>query len=117
MGMLDLLPSPGLSALALDRHDLGLNVERRSRPAFEYNVSLALGACGALSLTLDKKKVRKAVAAVMVSAMFAAMNCQYVSQTESIALTVRLVWIPKIRIMVHMIVRIVRQRQDDKAAF
>ncbi len=63
------------------------------------------------------KNVRKAVAAVMVSAIFEATNCQYVSQTESIDGTERPVWIPEIRVMVHIIVSIVRQRQDDRAIF
>lgn len=63
------------------------------------------------------KKVRKAVAAVMVRAKFEAINCQYVSQTESMEEMVRPVWIPAIRVIVHMMVRIVRQRQDAKAIF
>jgi len=81
-----------------------------------YQIFLDLGGCASRSLTLDTN-VRKAVAAVMVSARFAAMNCQYVSQTESTDWTVRPVWIPEIRVMVHMIVSIVRHRQDARAIF
>ena len=112
-----MLLGPELSSLCLERRDWGVKIERRSRSPFNIQLYFDLGDCGALFEALDTKNVRNAVAAVMVSAMFAAINCQYVPQTESIDGTVRPVWIPEIRVMVHTIVRIVRHRQSDRAIF
>lgn len=63
------------------------------------------------------KNVRKAVAAVMVSAMLAVMYCQYVCQTVSKEESLELVRTPATRIIVHMIVRTMRQRVDAKTSF
>lgn len=82
---LDSVLFPGLLALSMDRHYRVVKTKRRSRLPSIYQVFFLLGnsAGGTLSLTFDTK-VRKAVAAVMMSAKFAAMNCQYVSQSQSI---------------------------------
>lgn len=118
-GPVDLLVFPEVewAALDLDRHKRWLRVERRSFLLFVYHVLFDPGDTGRLSWALDTKNVRNAVAAVIVNAKFAAMNCQYVSQTVSIDLKVRPVWIPAIRVMVQMMVRIVRQREDDNTTF
>ena len=63
------------------------------------------------------KNVRNAVAAVMVNAKFAAMNCQYVSHTRSTAFMVPPVYIPAMRIIVQMMVSIARQREDVNTTF
>lgn len=112
-----LLMSPELLVLDLDRHERIVKTERRRRLLLVYHISIGFAICGPFSWARNTKNVRKAVAAVMISAIFAAMNCQYVSQAESIDLTVRPVWIPEIRVMVHMIVRIVRLSEDNKAIF
>lgn len=53
----------------------------------------------------------------MMIAKFAAMNCQYVSQMESIESNKRPVLIPDIRVMVQTIVNTIRPRETDKAIF
>ena len=63
------------------------------------------------------KNVRKAVAAVMVSAMLAVMYCQYVCQTVSREELLELVRTPATRVIVHIIVRTVRQRVEAKTSF
>lgn len=82
-----------------------------------YGLLVGLSWRPACILTRATKNVRKAVAAVIVSAMLAATNCQYVSQTESMDFTLRPVWMPAMRIMVQMIVRTVRQRVEASAIF
>lgn len=61
--------------------------------------------------------MRKAVAAVIVIAISAVMNCQYVCQTVSKDALLELVRTPATRVIVHMMVRTVRQRVDAKTSF
>ena len=82
-----------------------------------YHESLDLGDSALLSLTLDTKNVRKAVAAVIVNAKFAAINCQYISQTESRDLTGWPTQICVMRVMVHIMVRIVMHREAERTIF
>lgn len=63
------------------------------------------------------KNARKAVAAVMVSAMLAVTYCQYVCQTVSKEESLELVRTPTTRVIVHMMVRTVKQRVDAKTSF
>lgn len=109
---------PETSAFGLDRHDGRLKAESRSSLPLVYHLSFDPAGSGILSLlALDTKNVRKAVAAVMMIAKFAAMNCQYVSQMESIESNKRPVLIPDIRVMVQTIVNTIRPRETDKAIF
>lgn len=118
MAPFEFLSSPETSAFGLDRHDGSLKAERRSSLPLVYNLSFNPDGSDTLSLlALDTKNVRKAVAAVMMIAKFAATNCQYVSQMESIESNERPVLIPDIRVMVQTMVNTIRQRETDRAIF
>ena len=57
------------------------------------------------------------MAAVIVKARLAVMNCQYVCHTESREELLELVRTPATRIIVHMMVRMVRQSVEAKINF
>lgn len=101
------------------RHESGrLSLQRTNPLPLVYHFSLDSGEGDSpLPPTADTKSVRKAVTAVMVTAMFAAMNCQYAIHTMSNALTVRPVEIPATRITVQMMVSMVRHKVNAKASF
>ena len=92
-------------------------MERRSLLHFVRRGSIGPGDMGRLTWALDTKNVRNAVAAVMVNARFAATNCQYVPQILSTVLTVPPVRNPAMWVMVQIMVRMVRQSEDDRAIF
>ena len=106
IGTVDLPASPGsvLSALGLGRHEAGSKKERRGLLLFAYHLSLDLGDRGPLSRALDTRNVRNAVAAVIVNARFAAINCQNDSQIGPTDLIEQPGWTPAVRNMVQMMV-------------
>lgn len=119
MATLDFLSPRETSAFGLDCHDGRLlNAERRSSLPLVYHPSFDPAGSDIFSLVaLETKNVQKAVAAVMMIAIFAATNCQYISQMESIESNKRPVLIPDIQVMVQMMVNTIRPRETDRANF
>ena len=73
---IDFFEYPELSARGWDRHVRREKADHRSLLPLVYHESFDPGDNTLRSLTLETKNVRNAVAAVIVNAMFAAMNCQ-----------------------------------------
>lgn len=118
MGPFEFLAPPGTPDFGLDRHDGRLKAERRRSLPLVYQLFSNPACSGILSLLArNKKNVRKAVAVVMIVAKFAATNCQYVSQMESIDSEKWPVLIPETRVMVQTMVSTIRPRETDSANF
>lgn len=104
-------------ALLFARHDGGLSISLKNRQLLPNQDSLDCCPPAAPPWCLEVKNARKAVAAVIVNAISAVMNCQYVCQAVSRDKLLELVRTPATRVIVQMIVSRVRQSVEASTNF